>query len=267
MTQQLAGKVVVVTGGASGIGQAVAQAAVAAGAKVVIAGRDAARGQAALAALSGTAEGAAIFVQTDVQSEAQMQALFAQAVATFGGVDYCFNNAGVDDGSQPLATIAEPLMDQVLDTNIKGTLLGTKHGAPLIAQRGGGAIVNNGSFVGTTAPFPLAVVYGATKAAVISITASTALGYADQGVRTYAVCPYVTDTAMMDRVAAQMSAPKTEIAKLNPSGQLATPADIASVVLAMFAGDAAYKSGESHLVDSGGRTQKIRMLQPEAGVA
>jgi NAD(P)-dependent dehydrogenase (short-subunit alcohol dehydrogenase family) len=258
MGYQLEGKVVVVTGGSTGIGKAAALELGSKGAKIVIAGRNVERGEAVVDMITDTG-GEAIFIQTDVQREPEIRALFQRVVNTFGGIDCLFNNAGVEGVLGPITECHEAACDEVLNTNIKGVFLCMKHVIPAMLDRGGGAIVNTSSFVGTTVPFPDAVAYGASKAAVLSMTSSVAAGFADQGIRVYAVCPWITDTPMIDRLTGYQSEAKTQFASVNPSGQITAPEDVAGVAVAMLAGAPEYENGDAVLVDSGGSTQKVQM--------
>ena len=260
MVRQLEGKVVVVTGGATGIGKAAALELASKGAKVVIAGRNAERGEAVVEMITD-AGGDAVFVQTDVRREPEVRALFQRTLSTFGGVDCLFNNAGVEGVLGPITECPEAACDEVLNTNIKGAFLCMKHAIPAMLEQGGGAIVNTASFVGTVVPFPDAVAYGASKAAVLSMTSSVAAGFADQGIRVYAVCPWITDTPMVDRLTGHQSEAKTQFASVNPSGQITTPEDVAGIAVAMLAGAPEYGNGDAVLVDSGGNTQKVQMLR------
>jgi NAD(P)-dependent dehydrogenase (short-subunit alcohol dehydrogenase family) len=205
------------------------------------------------------AGGEAIFIQTDVQSEPEIRSLFQRSVNTFGGIDYLFNNAGVEGVLAPITECPESACDEVLNTNIKGVFLCMKHVIPAMLERGGGAIVNTASFVGTAVPFPDAVAYGASKAAVLSMTSSVAAGFGDQGIRVYAVCPWITDTPMIDRLTGYQSEAKTQFASVNPSGRIAAPEDVAGVAVAMLAGAPEYENGDAVLVDNGGSTQKVQM--------
>ncbi|MGB3905348.1 MAG: glucose 1-dehydrogenase [Anaerolineae bacterium] len=258
--QQLDGKVVVVTGGSSGIGKATALELASKGAKVVIAGRNSERGDSA-ARMITSAGGEAIFVQTNVRYESEVVALFERAVSTFGSLYGLFNNAGIEGALGSIIECPEAVCEDVLSINIKGVFLCIKHAIPAMLEHGGGAIVNTASFVGTTVPFPDGAVYGASKAAVLSMTASVAAGFADQGIRVYAVCPWMTDTPMANRLTGGQGEAKAQFAKLNPSGKLVKPEDVAGVVVSMLADAPEYNSGEAVLVDSGGHTQKVQMPQ------
>ena len=217
--QQLDGKVVVVTGGSSGIGKVTALELASRAAKVVIAGRNSARGDSA-ARMITDAGGEAIFVQADVRHESQVAALFERAISTFGSLDGLFNNAGIEGVLGPITESPEAVCEDVLSINIKGVFLCIKHAIPPMLEHGGGAIVNTASFVGTVVPFPAGVVYGASKAAVLSMTASVAVAFGDQGIRVYAVCPWMTDTPMANRLAGHQAEAKAQFAKLNPSGTI-----------------------------------------------
>ena len=119
-------------------------------------------------------------------------------------------------------------------------------------MHGGGVMINNASFVGTVLPAPVAVAYGATKAAVVSMTRAAALAVADQGIDVFAVAPYFIDTPMIDRLTGfQGPEPKAAFAALNPSGKLAAPEDVAEVVVALATRTSPYHSGDVLLVDTG----------------
>jgi NAD(P)-dependent dehydrogenase (short-subunit alcohol dehydrogenase family) len=248
MTDAVAGKVAVVTGGATGIGKAVATRLAARGAKVVMAGRDHIRGK--TSAYDLTKQGYEVkFLRTDVRIENAINTLFDQTLDLYGGLDMLFNNAGI-----------EGVVDDVLAINVKGVFLCMKQVLPLFVRQGGGIIVNTSSFVGTVLPFPDAVLLGATQAGVVSMTQSVAAGFASENVKVFAVCPWLTDTPMVDRLAQHQAAAKNRLAGMNPSGMAATPEDVANVVLALFSGESGFQSGDAILVDHGGATQKIRPM-------
>ncbi|MFD1141155.1 SDR family NAD(P)-dependent oxidoreductase [Larkinella insperata] len=258
MKESLIGKVALITGGTTGIGLVVAQQLAARGVRVAMGGRDQLRGEAAVRSIGDVSK--ALFVQTDVSDESQVQALVQQTVNHYGGIDFLFNNAGIEGLLGPLTTNTEHVLDQLLAINVKGVLLTLKHVLPHLIERTGGIIVNTASFVGTTVPFPDAVAYGATKAAVLSITRSVALGYANDQIQVYAVCPWITDTPMVDRLTGHQSDAKAAFGSSNPSGRIATPEDIAHVVLSLFFQELDLQSGDAVLVDSGAVWNKIHHL-------
>ena len=256
MTRDFTGRVAIVTGGTSGIGLAVARAFVSAGGTAVVAGRTVARGEEA-AATVGALTGRAVYVRADVSRSVDVERLFQSAIGGFGGVDFLFNNAGVEGADD-----RDDALDELVGTNIKGVLLCLRYALERFTAQGSGIVVNTASFAGTTLPLPRALAYGSTKAAVLSITRSAAASLTGRGVSVFAVCPWITDTPMVDRLARHDPAMKARIAALNPSGRIVQPREVASVVLAMFAGTLGLESGEAVLVDSGGVLQTIAAMRP-----
>ena len=243
-------RVAVVTGGATGIGLATARRAAAEGATAVIAGRDAARGEAAAEAIRASG-GRATFIQTDVTDDSQVADLAKLAAAAGDGIDIWFNNAGIEGGLGPLSAFDDHTVRELLDTNIKGVYSGMRYAAE--HMRPGGMIINNASFVGTVVPAAVAVAYGGTKAAVVSMTRAAALGLADQRIDVVAIAPWIIDTPMIDRLTG-LQGPQARAgfaAQFNPGGKLATPDQVAEVVAGLAARTAPYRSGDVFLVDAG----------------
>lgn len=187
---ELAGKVAVVTGAGSGMGKATVQVFVREGAQVLAV--DVSGAEKETAAELGDA---VVPFGCDVTDEAQVEAAFAAAVDAFGKVDVACNVAGIAD-AQPLADITMEHYDRILDVNLRGVLLGTKHALRTMLPSGGGVIVNwsstgglNGSRLPTTA-------YSASKAGVIAITKQAAVEYGTQGIRAVALCPGFVETPM-----------------------------------------------------------------------
>jgi NAD(P)-dependent dehydrogenase (short-subunit alcohol dehydrogenase family) len=244
-------QVAIITGGTTGIGLATARTLAMRGVRVILGGRDAARGEAAAADLvrSGAS---AVFVPCDVRREADVASLVERATERFGGVDLMFNNAGIEGRLGFFTELAEDDLDEVLATNVKGVLLGMKHALRVMLPRGRGVIVNTASVVGTLLSLPFAPVYGPSKAAVLAATRSAAAGCSAQGVRVYAVCPYMTDTPMTTRLTGGDPATAARFASLNPSGTIAEPADVAEVVTDMLFAPTRFESGAAVVVDRGG---------------
>jgi NAD(P)-dependent dehydrogenase (short-subunit alcohol dehydrogenase family) len=240
-------KTAVITGGASGIGLATAELFAAEGATVVIAGRDAVKGAAAVAALGGSTT----FVQTDVGDDAQVAALAAAAAARTGTIDIWFSNAGYEGPIGAFDGWTDESITELLNTNVKGVLSGLRHASA--HMKGSGVIVNTASFIGTTVPVPIAIAYGATKAAVISASASAAIALEPAGIRVFAVCPWIIDTPMLERFIGSTALEDKQnfAAGLNPSGRLAVPADIAAAVADLADGQSDLDNGGAVLVDSG----------------
>ncbi|WP_206918679.1 SDR family NAD(P)-dependent oxidoreductase [Alicyclobacillus suci] len=255
MEKQFQNKVAVITGGTSGIGLATAIQLVKSGAKVVVVGRSPERGAKALEIMNEYTE-LTKFIPADMGDEKSVRQLFEEIAADYGHVDMLFNNAGIEGGLVAPLEWSQADVDALLEINVKGVYLGYKYSLPMMLSIGKGVVVNTASFVGTVVPVPDAVMYGATKAAVVSMTKTFAVGFADQGIQSFAVCPWVTDTSMVDRLTGfSGDEAKVSFAKmLNPSGTLVRPEYVANVVLALFSGNHGYQNGEGILVDSNTHT-------------
>lgn len=248
--------VAVVTGGTTGIGRAAAQALAEEGAHTYLCGRDHERGELAAKEIAEVG-GRATFVRADVSDDGQVQELAATAAADTGRIDLWFNNAAYDGPIGPLAEFDDATIRQLLDTNVKGVLSGLRHASAHMPA--GGVIVNNASFNGTRMPVPIAVVYGATKAAVVSMTRSAALDLIDRNIRVYGIAPYIVDTPLLDRLTSGqgLQARQAFAAQFAPSGQLTDPRDIAAMVVDLFAGTAPFSPGDVVLVDAGPSTELL----------
>ena len=198
MNASLQNKVALVTGGTSGIGEALAFALAKRGAKVVVAGRRENEGRSVVNAIKKRG-GKALFVKTDVSREADVKALVDKTLATFGRLDFAFNNAGIE-GTAGLTTDkqTEENYRHTFDINVLGVLLSMKYEIPAILKNGG-AIVNTSSVAGQVG-MPGFGVYTASKHAVNGLTRSAALEFAKQGVRVNAVAFGTIQTPMVNRL-------------------------------------------------------------------
>lgn len=221
-------KVVLVTGGTSGIGQETAIQFAKAGAKVVIAGRRTEQGEAVVSIIKADG-GEAHFVQTDVTNEGQVEHLVNATVERYGRLDIAFNNAGIEL-TGPVAEVTEADYRKVFDINVLGVFLSQKYEIPEMLNSGGGVIINTSSIVGHVA-MPGASVYIASKHAVEGITKTTALEYAQQGIRVNAVAPGAIATDMIDRFAGEEGAEgRQQLEALHPMGRLGQAQEIAAAV-------------------------------------
>jgi len=240
------GKVALVTGAGSGIGRATALAFARAGARVLAADISDAAG-AETAAMIRQTGGEAISTETDVASTAAVAAMVETAVATFGRLDFAFNNAGISGGRPGIDDFDEDIYDRVLAINAKGVWLGMKYEIPAMLRTGGGAIVNMASVAGLTGVGAFA--YTASKHAVIGLTKAAAARYAGAGIHINAVCPGIVDTPMVARAAAaQVAAVATSGNKL---GRAATPEEIAAAVIWLCSAPAAFVIGHPLVLDGG----------------
>jgi len=253
-----AGKVVVVTGGGSGVGRATAVRFAAEGAEVVVADVDDGGGKETeerIVADGGTAE----FVHADVSIEADAELLVSTAVETYGGLDVAVNNAAVLGRFLPAAETPAEQFDRITAVNLRGVFLGMKHQVPALLARGGGAIVNVSSAAGFQAQ-PLAVAYTASKHGVNGLTKNFAIEYAAAGVRVNAINPGGIETPMAAAAMADFP-PEVQEAMaagpdLHPLGRSASADEIAAVICFLASDDASDVVGACVPVD-GGLTAKL----------
>jgi NAD(P)-dependent dehydrogenase (short-subunit alcohol dehydrogenase family) len=255
MKRLMENKVVLVTGGGSGIGRAAALAFADAGAKVVVSGRREAEGFETVALIK-KAGGQGAFIRADVSQESDVERLVNQTVATYGHLDAAFNNAGIEgDVGKPTHEQTVANYRAVIDTNVLGVLLAMKYEVGAMLKNGGGAIVNNAS-VGGLIGFPGVSVYVASKHAVLGLTKSAALEYAKQGVRVNAVSPGGIETPMLNRFT---GGPGTQffdqLAGMHPIGRLGRPEEIAEAVLWLCSDKASFVTGLSLTADGGWTAQ------------
>jgi len=243
------GKVVLVTGGTSGIGKATAIAFAREGAKVVVSGRREKEGLAVVEEIQKNG-GTAHFVQADVAKEADVKRLVDETVRKFGRLDIAFNNAGVEwMGSLTDATEAD--YRRLFDINVWGVLASMKHEIPAMLKTGGGAIINTSSVAGHIG-LPGASVYIATKHAVEGLTKTAALEFAKQGIRVTAVAPAAIETDMVDRfVGGEGSEQRKGLAAMHPVGRMGKSEEIAEAVLYLASDAAKFTTGISLPVDGG----------------
>jgi NAD(P)-dependent dehydrogenase (short-subunit alcohol dehydrogenase family) len=240
-------KVVLVTGGATGIGRAAAMVFGRRGAMVVLAGRRRSEGDNAVAALSA-AGATGCFIETDVTQPEDLETLHRTILADHGRLDVAFNNAGYQEPRALLAVQDPALYEHVFDTNVKSVYLSLQHQIRIMAQQGTGAIVVNTSVSGLRNPNPGLALYSASKAALISLTRSAAMEYAEQGVRINAVAPgrVVTDMMLASRIM-DMSA----VAAGLPLRRMGRPEEVAEAVVWLASDAASFVVGHILCTDGG----------------
>jgi NAD(P)-dependent dehydrogenase (short-subunit alcohol dehydrogenase family) len=241
------GKVVLVTGGATGIGRAAALAFARRGASVVIAGRRREEGENAVAALAETG-GSGCFVATDVTDPGAIEALHRTIVADHGRLDVAFDNAGYQEPRAPVAGQDPALYDRVFDTNVRSVYLCLQHQIRIMTQQGSGAIVVNASVSGLRNPNPGLALYSASKAAVISLTRSAAMEAAEKGVRINAVAPGRVVTDMM--LASKIMDMRAVAAGL-PVRRMGQPEEVAEAVVWLASAAASFVVGHVLCTDGG----------------
>jgi len=251
MNSSFTGKVVLITGGTSGIGRATAVAFAEQGANVVVAGRREAEGAESVRFVE-KAGGNGLFVRTDVTIEKEVEAMVARTVEHFGRLDFAFNNAGVSgemDSGNGIANTNE-VFNRIMDTNGRGVFFSLKHEIPAILQSGGGAIVNNASVAGLRAFITGIPIYTASKFAVVGLTRAVALEFAAKGVRVNAVCPATIETEMTERLR-QNNDLRAKFIAMHPIGRFGQLEEVASAVLYLCSPGAAFITGAALPVDGG----------------
>lgn len=249
---QLSGKTALITGGARGIGAAIARAYLREGAKVMLADLSEAAVQKAAADMGVMA------VQMDVTRQDSIDAGVAHAVAQMGGLDILVNNAGVYDLG-PIVDITRDSYDRLFAVNVAGTLFTLQAAArQMLAQGRGGRIINLSSQAGRRGE-PLGAVYCATKAAVISLTQSAGLDLIRHGISVNAIAPGVIDSDMWDHVDALFAAAeglplgekKARVGAAVPFGRFGTPDEVAGMAVFLGSDAAAYITAQTYGVDGG----------------
>ncbi len=245
-TGRVAGKVAIVTGGASGIGEATARLLAREGASVAVADIDDEGGK-RVAAEIGTAGGEAYFVKTDLSKTAQIRRMIERTMKKYGRLDILHNNAiWFRHGSA--TELDEKDWDLTLNVGLKAVFLAAKYAIPAMRKSGGGAIVNTGS-VHSLASFATCTAYDSTKAGVLGLTRVLAIDYGPD-IRVNAVLPGAILTPLWDK----LKVPPRErrrYAKMVPAQRLGTGEDIASAVLYLASDEASFVTGTSLVVDGG----------------
>jgi NAD(P)-dependent dehydrogenase (short-subunit alcohol dehydrogenase family) len=243
-------KIVLVTGGAGGIGRAACIAFAAAGAKVVCVDRSPAEGKSVVAEIV-TSGGQAIYVAADVTDAAQVRGYVERTLASFGRIDVFVNNAGIEGAVAPLVDYPEDTFDRVVAVNVRGVFLGLKYVLPVMQSQRAGVVINTGStgsHVGATG----VAAYVASKHAVLGLTRCAALEVAGDGVRVNAVCPGSTRTRMLQSLAEERGKQVgLEFNLATPNGRIAEPDEIAATMLYLASDAARHIVGQSIILDGG----------------
>ena len=246
------GKVVLVTGGGSGIGLATALAFLREGARVAIGEVSAGRGREAAARARGDGH-ELLVIPGDVTREADAARMVGKTVEAYGRLDVLFNNAGILVES-PIHEMSEADWDRQIDVNLKGAFLVAKHAIRQMLLQGGGTIVNTGS-VDSLVGDPEAAAYSASKAGVALLTKSMGLAYATRGIRVNAVCPGWVETRMFAQEAETRGVTVSEYRRHavaeHPLGRVGQPEEIAELVLFLASDESTYTTGTLVVADGG----------------
>jgi len=246
---KLAGKVALITGAGSGIGQATAVLFAKELARVVVADC-APRGGQETVKMIKEAGGDALYVQVDVSKTVDVERVVAVTVRSYGKIDILFNNAGVFSRFASTAETKEEDWDLAINTNLKGVFLCTKYAIPAMLSQGKGVIINTSSGAGLVAS-PGLLAYGVSKAGVIHLTKTAALEYARQNIRVNCICPGAIHTPMYTPFLAD-GASLEPLVQRTPLGRIGQPSEIAQAALYLACDDSSFVTGAVIAVDGGG---------------
>ncbi len=246
----MTGKVVTITGGASGFGAETGKLLAARGASVVLADVNIDGAQAVAERINATGNGhRAVAIRADVSQEADCKAMVDLAIATFGGLHGAFNNAGIDTGHY--SAVDQPIENwqRSFAVNVTGIMLCMKYQAAHMLAHGGGSIVNTSSTAGV-AGFPEAVAYCASKHAVVGLTRASAMDFATKGIRVNVILPGSAETAIYFE-AAKDAMMADYMAKVHPMGRVGKAFEIAEMVAWLLSDAATFATGGLFSVDGG----------------
>jgi len=246
---ELAGKVAIITGGASGMGKAASILFAQRGAHVVVADLNVKGGE-EVAALASAGGPRCVFQRTDVSQEEDVKALAARAVSEFGGLDIMFNNAGIGGATGGLEGISVEDWDKTQAVCLRGVFLGIKHAVAPRARIGGGAIVNTASIAGVWG-YPMLHAYSAAKAGVVNLTRSAALEFAADGIRVNCIAPGGVVTPIIGAIGDRKEAIEAAMARGQPVPRAGQPEDIAHAALYLAGPHAGFVTGHTLVVDGG----------------
>ena len=243
---RLQDRVVVITGGGSGIGLASARRVAAEGARVVIGDIDTVAGAAAASDVGG------LFVAVDVTVEDQVAALFQTTLDTYGSVDVAFNNAGIsppEDDS--LLVTGMDVWQRVQDVNLASVFLCCKHAIPHMQRQGKGSIINTASFVAVMGAATSQISYTASKGGVLAMSRELGVQFAREGIRVNALCPGPVNTPLLQELFAKDPERAARRLVHIPMGRFAEPEEIAGAVAFLASDDSSFVTASTFLVDGG----------------
>jgi 3-oxoacyl-[acyl-carrier protein] reductase len=249
---KLKGKVALVTGAGSGMGQAIAVLFAQEGAKVSVVDIDAARGQKTVDLIKQN-DGQGQFINADVATSPDVEHMIKATVAAYDRLDILVNNAGAPMGPTPVDEVDENLYDRIMAVNVKAIYLSSKYVIPIMKKQGGGVIINITSIAGVR-PRPGLNVYCASKGGAIVLTKALAIELANDNIRVNSICPVAADTPMLAKFIGEdknLEEGRKRFIATIPLGRLATPQDIAYAALYLASDEASLVTGANLEVDGG----------------
>jgi len=248
MPKRFKNKVVLITGGGSGIGHATALAFTKEGAKVVVADVVDNRGKETVKIINDKNR-EAVFIKADISKPTDVENMVMTTVETYGRIDILFNNAGIAGSPVRLAELSVEDWDRVIDINLKGVFLVSKYTIPVMLEQGKGVIINNASASGIT-PTPRVSVYAAAKAGVIQLTKAMAIEYGGDNIRINCICPGFIETPMTS-IIIPPDLESRDYSHLWPLTKPGNPEDIAKAALYLASDDSSFVTGTVLVVDGG----------------
>ncbi len=248
---RLQDKVCIITGAGSGMGRTAARMFAAEGARVVVADFDPKAGADAAREVCDTG-GQAIFVRTDVASEADARAMVDAAIAEFGRLDCLYNNAGImPEADHSVVDTDVATWDRVMAVNVRGTFLACKYAIPRMVEQRSGSVINVSSFVALMGCSNPQDAYTASKGAVLSLTRSLAVQFGPSGVRSNAILPGPVETPLlMDWLVRDEEAKRIRLAR-NPTGRFGKPEEIAHMAIYLASDESRWTNGAAMVLDGG----------------
>ena len=248
-------QVALITGGTSGIGLAVAERLLHERAKVVIAGRNRERGNAALEKLNQISPHVK-FLSVDVSKRIEVEQMVKETVSSFGKLDFAFNNAGNAEGTPALThEFSEEDFDHMMGSTIKGVWLCMKYELQAMLAHGGGAIVNTSSLDALICS-AYTTAYAAGKSGILALTRGVSQEYGNKGIRVNAITPGAIRTPMMERKFENLTAEQSNLLEekynsLNALGRMGTSSEAADVVTWLFSNESTFVTGQNIIIDGG----------------
>ena len=255
---RLEGKVAVITGGASGIGRASVRRFATEGARVVVADLDEAGGSALASEVGG------LFVRADVTDPGDVEAMYDAAVSHFGGLDVCFNNAGIsppEDDS--VLTTGLEAWRRVQEVNLTSVFLCCKAGIARLLEHGGGSVINTASFVALLGAATSQISYTASKGGVLALSRELGVQFARRGVRVNALCPGPVNTPLLEELFAKDPERAARRLVHVPMGRFGEPEEIAAAAAFLASDDASFITASSFVVDGGIHAAYVTPLEEE----
>ncbi|MEE9276933.1 MAG: SDR family oxidoreductase [Dehalococcoidia bacterium] len=247
---RLEGKVAVITGAASGIGEATARAFAREGAALVLGDVQEEKLAEVVRSLRQNADSECVALATDVTSSEDVQALVRTATERFGKLDVIYNNAGIGGRERSVIACPEATFDRIIAVNLKGVWLGIKHAAAYMSENGGGSIICTASVAGITGLAGQAA-YNSSKAGVIATVKTAAGELASHGIRVNCICPGAIVTGLTSHWIGSEEAAREQLGRFHPLGRAGEPEDIANAALWLASDESSFVTGQAIVVDGG----------------